>query len=245
MSYADELKFFWSLVWKPEKESKRQLDLGSALRLYYSLAVLPFVAYLVVGGIAAMFGARAGISPGSPLNSVLDVAAKISFVSVFWGGILLFFILIPIGIAIDALIYQIIAKIFLNAWKGNYERTFTALVYGVLPVLMLLWLSFVPIINAIYIIIAPVWALVVFIIALSVQQKIRRLDALLIVIVKSILVIAVLALLGISIVATVAYLAGSVIQAGSSFVPWGNLTAAGWHMGNLGTGPYGWFNTTK
>lgn len=236
MAYIDELRFFWNMIWKPDKGSKRQLDLGSAIRLYYTLAVIPFIAYAIIGSIVVALGVgSASLGTTSAMGLLSGVITSISYLSVFWGGIVLFFILIPLGIAIDAAIYQVIAKTFLNAWKGTYDRTFAAMVYGIFPVIMLLWLSLVPLFNSIYIIIAPIWGIIIFVIALSTQQRITRLNALLIVVLKSLLVIAVITLIGISVFSSLTYLIGSALQYGNTFIPWGNLTMSGWH---LGQGPY-------
>lgn len=225
MAYMDELRFFWNLVWHPEKNAKRQLDFGSALKLYYTVAVLPFIAYIIVGSIMVW----AGISthPATHLfYSFRGLLSTLSYASVVIGGILIFFVILPICIAIDSLIYQLVAKFFLNAWKGDYERTFSALVFALFPLLLLFWLSAIPFLNVFFIILAPVWSIVVLVIALSTQQKITRLNTLFIMIVKSLLVLMVLLLLGISIAATLSYVIGSLAPAGGVVGPLSNVTAS-------------------
>jgi hypothetical protein len=244
----DELTFLWNMLWKPDKYAKRQLDFGSALKLYYTLAILPFIAYIVFGAIAIAFGYSvhdfgANSAAIAPFYHAL---ASVSYLALLWGGIVLFFIALPLGIAIDALIYQLIAKFFLKAWNGDYSKTFAALVFGLFPMLALLWLSVIPVFSTIFIIIAPIWSIVVLVIALSVQQKITRLNALLLLLLKSFLVFLVMALLGLSVFASMAYVVSSLVPAGTAVVPLSNATTnwtamPHWNWGGMMGGP--WWTT--
>jgi hypothetical protein len=233
----DELRFFWNLVWNPGKYSKRQLDFWSAVKLYYTMAVLPFIAYVVIGSLRIAAGDGVHRFGASTLLAHLGpLFTSLSYLSLIWGGILLFFIALPLGIAIDAIIYQIIAKHFLKVWKGSYDRTFTALVFGLFPLLLLLWIGVIPIFNLLFIIVAPIWSLVVIVIALSEQQKITRLNALLVMLIKSLLVLLVFALIGISIFASLAYVLSNLVPVGS-VGPLSNVTSGWMHMNWTGMAP--------
>ncbi len=227
MAYMDELRFLWNLVWDPEKYAKRHLDFSETVKLYYILAILPFIAYVVLGSLSVALGySTHHYAAGSILTPLSSVFASFSYLSIIWGGILLFFVALPLGIAIDAFIYQLIAKIFLGVWKGSYDATFTALIYGVFPLLLMLWLSVIPIFNSLFIIIAPIWSIIVIVIALSVQQKITRLNALIIMAVKSLILILVFALISVSVFSAFAYVLGNIIPV-SSIGPLSNMTG-GW-----------------
>lgn len=231
----DDLKFLWDLAWSPAKHVKKQLNFTSAVKLYYKLAVLPFIAYVVLGSIAVSLGERTDIiRSGALLAPLYSVATSLSYVSILWGGIILFFIALPLGIAIDALIYQLIGKFFLNTWKGNYDKTFTALLYGLFPLLLLLWLSVVPLFNSIFVIAAPIWSLIIIVFALSEQQKVTRLNAMLIMVIKSLVVVLFLALVGISVFSSIAYILGNAIPV-ASVGPLSNVTS-GWLAGHMGAG---------
>lgn len=217
----DELRFFWNLVWNPGKYSKRKSDFGSALKLYYSLSLIPFLAYVVIGAIAISMGIGAvSAMSTSPLAvAIASFATSVSYASLIGGAIVLFFIAIPVGLMINALVYQIVGKTFLNVWRGSYDKTFAALVYAVMPILLLMWLSVVPYMNSIFIVLAPLWSLVVFVTAMSAQQGITKLNVLVVGIVKSLLVVLVLTLLGLSVFAVVAQVLGSVLPAGIGAIP--------------------------
>lgn len=228
MAVMEDLKFLWNLVWNPEKYAKRQLNFGNALKLYYTLAVFAFIAYVVVGSLAVAAGAGVhAVSAPFPVSVLQSLVTSVSYVSVLWGGILLFFVVIPLGLAIYAVLYQIIAKHFLNIWKGTYDKTFAALVFGAFPSLLLYWLSVVPVFNAIFIILAPIWGFVVLVVALSAQQKVTRLNALLAVAVTWVLLAALLLLVGLSLLNAVGYVLGSVLHDGVLSFPWHNATMAG------------------
>jgi len=88
-----------------------------------------------------------------------------------------FWLLVPIGFFINSAIYQLVGKHFLRLFKEDYERTFTAMVFGSMPLLLLFWLFVVPGVNLLAFIVLPVWAFVVEVIALSSQQRITRLQS--------------------------------------------------------------------
>lgn len=235
MSYLEELRFFWDLVWHPGKASKRKLDLGGAVKLYYKVALLPFIAYVVLGAIAVMLGiTAAAISPGSMFHSLGGFAKSLAYGFVLIRAIFLFFIALPLSIAVDALLYQLVGKWFLNAWKGNYEKTFSALVFALFPLLLLLWLSVIPFLSSIFIILAPIWSIVVLVIALSAQQNITRLNAVLVIILKLILIFVVLLLIGLSVFTAIAYLTTGVLHTTGMMYPFGHTAISNWltHMGN-------------
>ncbi len=235
MPFTNELRFLWKLVWDPEKNSKRQLDFMGALKLYYTLAIFAFIAYAVVGSIVvALEGATTAMHP--VVSATVAVATSIGYFAVIGGGLLFFLVALPIGIAVDAIFYQIIAKFFLRIWNGGYDRTFTALVYAVFPLLLLYWLSPIPFINSLFIVIVPIWIIVTLVISLSVQQKVSRLHAMLAVILKCCLTTLVLLLLGFAVFSALAYVIGSVVHTGIAAFPW-NSSAFNWTMMHNSTVP--------
>lgn len=162
---------FW-----PSKESAAKMGVKDALKLYYGVSLVPLLLFIVLGSICLNLGLvsnRFGavplvlsLLPGVGLN-VLLVAFAFAY---FW-------VLIPVSLLIDAALYHLVGKNFLKLFKGGYERTFTALVFGFMPMLLLYWLFVIPGVNALALIVLPVWGFVVDVIALSVQQKVTRLQA--------------------------------------------------------------------
>jgi hypothetical protein len=223
----DDLKFLWATVWDPERNVKRQLDFFGALKLYYTLAFFAFVAYAVIGSIAVALGTYAGAiaAPSFPAGVVESFVSSVSYFYIIAGGIGFFFIALPLGLAIDALLYQIVARFFLNIWKGSYDKTFAAAIMGSFPILLLYWLTPVPFLNGIFIIIAPIWSLIVLVIALSVQQKVKRLEAILALLLVEFLSVLVLLLVGLSLVSAIAYVVGGVTNQGVMSFPWQSISS--------------------
>jgi hypothetical protein len=229
MSYVDELKFFWRVMCDPAGHAKRKLDTGAALKLYYTMAVLPFIAYVVFGFAAVSLGLSVhSFGAHSWLYSLQPFMTSLSYFMVAASAVVLFFVALPLGIAIDALIYQIVGKLFLKAWKGTYEKTFAALVFSTFPLLLLFWMSQIPFLDSVFIILAPLWSIVVLVTALSMQQGMTRMNAFLIMLVKSVLVVLVLTLLGLSVFASLSYVVSSLVPGSSITGPVSNATMGSW-----------------
>ncbi|MEM3744698.1 MAG: hypothetical protein QW759_02555, partial [Candidatus Micrarchaeaceae archaeon] len=88
------------------------------------------------------------------------------FVILFFA--LLLFILIPIGAIVDAAILQFFSKNVFKFWQGGYNKTFLATLFAEFPIMIFIWLYFIPFVS----IILAIWGLVVYIITLANQQKI-------------------------------------------------------------------------
>ncbi len=97
--------------------------------------------------------------------------------SVFLADVLFLLIIPPIAMFIDSLVYQAVGKFILRAFKKDIHSTFTAVMFGALPALILYWLLFIPVISYVMLPIITVWTFIVAIIALSNQQKINRTEA--------------------------------------------------------------------
>ncbi|MDE1857147.1 MAG: hypothetical protein KGH98_03645 [Candidatus Micrarchaeota archaeon] len=179
----DQLKKAWELIFKPEKSGKLSLDLVGALRFYYLYSIIPVILAIIVGalvGTAVGSGIQSGMRYSLPMgiggvvHSVTAAASAVlpAFISGY--TLLWFWIFVPIGIFINAAIYQLIGKYLLNAWNGKYEKTFTAAMLAVIPSTLFYFLAFLPGINLIYLIVTPIWGMVILIIALAALQKTTR-----------------------------------------------------------------------
>ncbi len=196
--------FFWkdlkngygSLI-HPGDDSRKEISIGETLRTYYSVAVIPFILFLVVGSVwywtygasvysctPAITGVASGLSCGphqyfSVFNNFIKGAVPITGVI---GAVLLadvvFLLIVPvIGIFIDSLIYHVIGRSFLKEFKRPWNRTFTGVMYGALPMLALYWLLFIPVVSLIFLGILVVWGFINGIIAIANQQRITRLQS--------------------------------------------------------------------
>lgn len=210
---------FASLI-HPGDDTKGNYSIGSALRLYYTVAIIPFILFLVFGSLLYStygIGASTCVYSSSQLANISCAPSQYftifnSFIgsmipsigvyaAVFVADIFFLLIIPPIAMFIDSLIYQLIGGHFLKAFKQDLHKTFTALMFGALPALVLYWLLFIPGLNYIMLPIITVWGFLVAIVALSNQQKITRSEAFVVYLVTLFLV-ALIAILFASVVLT-------------------------------------------
>ena len=193
--FREDLKKGFGALIHPGKDSQGSYSIGGALRLYYSVSIIPFILFLIVGSVLygsyatatnclSASGQIANISCGpARYFTIFDgfigsLAPLIGVVaSVFLADVLFLLIIPPIAMFIDSLIYQLIGKFFLRAFKKDIHSTFTAVMFGALPALVLYWLLFIPAVSYVMLPIITVWGFIVAIIALSNQQKINRTEA--------------------------------------------------------------------
>lgn len=183
MGLIKEWRHAWEAVWHPSAAGKRKLSINGSLKYYYSIAIVGFILYVVLGAISIWNG----VAVHSYLSNMLDVRA--GYPALFAYAILFFFVLGPIGLFIDSALYQIVGKYFLKEWKGDYSKTFTAVAFASTPAIFLAWFSFAPYINGALLLLAGIWSLVVLVVTLSEQQKVTRTTAIAGVLVTAVLVI--------------------------------------------------------
>ena len=114
-----------------------------------------------------------------------------------WYGLALFlaavvaWVIEPIGMALGAAIFHLFGKILLRSFKNKFDATFTATMYATLPVILLYWLSPMPIVGAIALLISALWELLTLVLALSRQQGVSVLKSAGVILLSIIAVVAV------------------------------------------------------
>ncbi|MCL4382082.1 YIP1 family protein [Candidatus Marsarchaeota archaeon] len=163
-------------LFSPGKESSRKIDLVSAMKMYYSVAAFGFVVAVLVSVLVHYYGGGLGIFHSSlyNLSSILPGIPYLHAVLYIIMMAVLFFLLIPIGLFINAAIYHAVGKFFLKAWNGGYEKTFVAVVFGEMPALFLFWLMLLPFVKLFAVALICVWEFVILTIALASQHKVDR-----------------------------------------------------------------------
>ncbi len=195
-TFSKDLKTGFGSLIHPGTNTKGSYSMENALRLYYTVAIIPFILFFIFGSLLySTFGVSTSgcIYPSSSAASISCVPARYftvfnSFIgsmahsvgiyaAVFVGDVFFLLIIPPIVIFVDSLIYQLIGRRFLKAFRFNLSKTFSAVTFSSLPALVLYWLLFIPGISYIMLPIMTVWGFVVAIIALANQQKINRSEA--------------------------------------------------------------------
>ena len=172
MSFMKDWKRGVGAVFHPDQNTKSGMSIGRSLALYYQFSVFPFIAFVVIASLVLHFGAATMSTV--PFLSLFS-NYMYSVVAVVLSAVLLFWVLVPIGIFINAAIYHLVGNYFLRVWKGDYSRTFMAVVLGDLPLILFYWLVPVPILGILVLAVFTIWNVVVLTIALSNSQKVSRL----------------------------------------------------------------------
>ena len=189
MGFGNDLRLAWGIIKNPGKFAGKQMNYLSALKLYYEFTIIPLILSLVVGIPIILLGVNMFLMPFSnlPIGAGLTLAFIIGLILSLW-------IIVPIGIFINAFIYQIVGKYILNAWNKDYEKTFVATLFGTLPEVFLYWLLPIPLLNVAAVVAMVVWNLIVLTIILSLQQRTSRINAF-VAIVASVLFVIIIAFL--------------------------------------------------
>ena len=189
---------YYKILFKPSEIVGQKMSIKDALIFYYKLAIIPLILFLIVG-----FLSLSNISNNLLINSLtrtifLIVTALIWHNYAYYSGVIafngiglvfasgIFYILIlyPLLALIYAIIYHAVWKNFLQQIKGPFSATLTATLFSTLVLTTFAWL--IP--SALYsnnvavgfliTFILFIWNLAVLTIALSMQHKITRHQAL-------------------------------------------------------------------
>lgn len=178
MGLFDNFRRALSSLIHPGAESSGKIGIGKALSIYYPVAVLGLVLALIV---YYAYSSATSTFIGSYSHAILLAA--------------IYLILVPIGIFIDAAIYHLVGKHFLRAWKGDYSKTFAAYTFAVIPFASLYWIAQVPALRIPTAAIIGLWSIVMLVVAVASQHKIRRTDAAVVGIVTAVIALIVTFLL--------------------------------------------------
>lgn len=194
----------------PGRNTNVNLSLGGALKLFYKAAIIPFILFVIVGTIVYMSGVYS--CPSVPANIPVTRSCGLTGLQLFGGsigtlaqftgvpiaafivGILVIFLAVPFGILVDSALFHLIGKVFLNTFNNDYEKSFSAVMFGTMPAVVFYWILLVPIAKLVFLPIMVVWQIIVLTIALANQQKITRLQSFAVILSTSVIVTAVVML---------------------------------------------------
>ncbi|MGC8671839.1 MAG: hypothetical protein ACP5TJ_03025 [Candidatus Micrarchaeia archaeon] len=175
MGYGSDIGKAWNLLWHPERESKQRMDIMSSLKFYYEIGIVGMLAYVFVGvGLLALGISLLPYTYFIPMQAhFLAYSVFLPYYLVVFAGLLVFLVLFPVSIAVNAFLYQLVGKYLLKSWAGDYSRTFAAVTFSYMPVVLFFWLMAVPFLKVLIAVLA-IWQIAVLIIALSEQQRTTR-----------------------------------------------------------------------
>ncbi len=157
MEIFDNFKKALDRCTNPNKNTDK-MDVMDAIKYYYKVMILPMIASIVL----ALIGGSVALSPivSGMFGIVNAVFAAVSFL-----------ILFPIGMLLSAAVIQLFSKMVFGIFKGNYSKTFTAMMFGTLPVVLFYWLTYIPILGMLILLFA-IWSIYVTTVSLSKQQNV-------------------------------------------------------------------------
>jgi hypothetical protein len=171
---VDSFKHGIAAMVSPGSETKKSMDLGKAFEFYYKASIISFILFLVVAFVLTSTNAFGLAFHSSVVYSLMKSANLdlylLGFALVFW-------IAVPISMLVNAFIYQLVGKHLLGEWKGVYDKTLTAVMFGQLPAMLFAWVFLIPAVSIFYMFVFTIWNMVVFIVALSAQQRVSRVHA--------------------------------------------------------------------
>mgnify|MGYP001626395312 CR=1 FL=1 len=177
MIFIEEIKEGLNIMLHPQTATMKERSISQSILFYYKVLAIPFIIYILtvfifVGGVIGAF--------------------------LVGSSLLTFLVLMPIMFFFSAFLYQIFGKLF-KLFKGGYNKTFTAVVYGYMPIIIFLWLDLIPIISFLPIIF-EIWGFVISIFALSNQQKTSKLAAFGVILITSIVIAIIVITIRLSII---------------------------------------------
>lgn len=196
----EETKKAWDIITNPGKATAT-MSMGEALGFYYRASILPVIVAIIVGFVVGYLAGNLLGSVFGSLGALLSsgTGAAVGLLVAVLAALYLL-VLVPVGMVIDAAIYQLFAKVIFKMWEGAFNKTFTAITYGMMPVLLFFWLALIPIVNLLLIVVG-LWSIAVFVISLSTQHKVSAWRALGGVVLTWVVVVAIM--LAIEVVAVV------------------------------------------
>ncbi|MGA3020644.1 MAG: hypothetical protein ABSD68_01695 [Candidatus Micrarchaeales archaeon] len=178
----------YNILFKPEKTTSESMSVKESILLYYKLAILPFVLFLIVGAIFS--DSATNTSQVKFLTDTLSflytlfignlrTPFSIPFTGlefVLFVGVFYIFILYPIDILLFSGLFHWGGKRMLKKMDEPYRNTLSAFVYGEIPSITFIWLLMLPLFSYMtatlwYNLVMVIWSLFVFFDAIKNQQN--------------------------------------------------------------------------
>ncbi len=183
MGFTDRIRKAADLLFHPSADAKGNYSVKKSLKFYYTSAIVGTVITLALLGIFSL------LNIGTAAFGSVSLGGGIGRSMVLEAVVLL--VLTPAFFFVTSALLQLVGRIFLKAWKGNWQKTFAAVAAAETPLALFWWLSALPVAGIFFEVLLGIWSIIVLIIALSVQQGTSRLRSLAVLLVSYIVIIAI------------------------------------------------------
>ena len=161
------------------RENTAKRSVRESLLLYYNAAIIPLIIAIAIGVVGYFAFGNAIAATTTPGFAFYRIFATLGIVGIAVAlPVLELFVFLPLSILISSAIYQLFAKRLLKMWPGDYSKTVAATTFGVMPAMLLFWLSEIWVLSTSYsfFIIATaiiaLWSIIVVVMSISAQHKI-------------------------------------------------------------------------
>ena len=219
MGLMKNINLGWKVYFHPSLLAKSKMSVGDALKFYYQNTIIPAIIFIIIGAAMISLGIS---SYGSTLfGGNAAFLAGIGAVAIVL-GLVYFWVLVPISIFVNAFIYQLVGYNLLKIFDKNYDRSFAAVMFAELPMMLMYWVVAIPIVGIAALVVLSVWSMVVLIVSLAAQHKVKRTDAVVAILAAMLLVFALTAVIFAFtyIFASAALLSRAGVGAGSFTMPY-------------------------
>ncbi len=172
---VDDLnRAFNVILFRVKTEAFRIMSIKESLAFYYKYSLLPLVLLIIMS--YTLNRTLLSIFPGFSSTGGV-VAASLVLV---WIGV-------PVFMLIQSAFLYVIGMM-LKFYKNDFPRTFASVVYGSVPLVLLLWLTSIPVYGKFLLLAIEIWSFVILFIALSEQHGISVFRAFVLALVANIII---------------------------------------------------------
>lgn len=175
MIIVDDLnRAFNAIIFGIKTETFRIMSFKEAIAFYYKYSLLPLILLIIMSYV--LTGSILSVIPGFSGSSGVVIASLI-----------LVWIAVPLLMLIQTALIYVVGIIF-KFFKNDLPKTFAAVTYGTIPLVLLLWLTSIPIYGKFILVAIEIWSFIILVIALSEQHEIGILKALVSAIIANIII---------------------------------------------------------
>jgi hypothetical protein len=146
----------------PADGTRKRMNARDSILMYYRASIIPGILYVILAGAYGFveFGSSVGLPVVAPVMAIAAVMMWVAF---------------PVAIVVLSAVYHVFAKLL--GMSGGFGQTLTATVYSALPAVFVIWLSAIPYLGSILLLVVIAWGAWVFSNALANQHGSTRLRA--------------------------------------------------------------------
>ena len=162
------------ILFRVKTATFRLMSIKESLAFYYKYSLPPLILLIIMS--YALSRTVLSIFPGFSSTSGIVIASLV-----------LIWIAVPALVLIQS-VFLYVAGMVLKFFKNDFPKTFTSATYGSIPLVLLLWLTSIPIYGKFVLVIIEIWSFIILVVALAEQHAISMFKALMLALVANIII---------------------------------------------------------